>query len=122
MDVRDLARLVTTLLEKDLPGAFNAVGPQPAVTFLDVVRACGGADLVPVVEGDLDFPLLFPDPAWDAMLRISSAAARNAGMPATPLAQTIADTRDWDLARGEPPLVGGLSEDEEAEALLAARA
>ncbi len=120
MDVRDLARLVTILLEEDVPGAFNAVGPQPAVTFLDVVRACGDAELVPVAEGDLDWPLLFADPAWDVMLRISSAAALDAGMPATPLAQTIADTRSWDVARGAPPLVGGLSEQEEAEALVAA--
>jgi 2'-hydroxyisoflavone reductase len=121
IDVRDLARLVTLLLEKDLPGAFNAVGPTPAVTFLDVVQACGDAELVPVAEGDLDFPLLFPDPAWDAMLRISNEAALAAGMPATPLAQTIADTRAWDVARGEPTLVGGMSEREEEDALRLAR-
>ena len=29
MDVRDLARLVVLLVEQDLPGAFNAVGPTP---------------------------------------------------------------------------------------------
>ncbi|MFL6172883.1 MAG: NAD-dependent epimerase/dehydratase family protein [Marmoricola sp.] len=118
VDVRDLARLVTILLEEDLPGAYNAVGPSPAVGFVDLVRACGEAELVPVVEGDLDFPLLFPDPAWDAMLRISSSAALAVGMPATPLAKTIADTRAWDVSRGEPALTGGMSEQEERNALV----
>ena len=118
MDVRDLARLVVLLLEQDLPGAFNAVGPSPAVSFLELVKACGDAALVAVPEGDLDFPLLFPDPDWDAMFHISPAAAHGAGMPRTPLAQTIADTREWDLGRGEPPLNVGMS-DEQENALLA---
>jgi 2'-hydroxyisoflavone reductase len=61
IDVRDLARLVVILIEQDLAGPLNAVGPSPAVSFLELVRACGDAKLVPVPEGDLDFPLLFPD-------------------------------------------------------------
>ena len=104
MDVRDLARLVVLLVERDLPGAFNAVGPSPSVSFLELVKTCGDAELVPVPHGELDFPLLFPDPAWDAMLQISPAAALAAGMPRTPLAQTVADVRAWDRDRGEPPL------------------
>ena len=84
LDVRDLARLVVLLVERDLPGAFNAVGPSPSVSFLELVKICGGAELVPVPHGELDFPLLFPDPAWDVMLQISSAAALAAGMPQDP--------------------------------------
>ena len=70
--------------------------------------------------GELDFPLLFPDPAWDVMMRISPAAALAAGMPRTPLSRTVADTRAWDRARGEPPLTNGLSEQEERTALAQA--
>jgi 2'-hydroxyisoflavone reductase len=117
MDVRDLARLVVLLVEQDLPGPFNAVGPFPDTSFVELVRTCGDAELVPVSEGELDVPLLFPDPAWDVMLRISPAAALAAGMPRTPLAQTIADTRAWDRDRGEPPLTNGLSEEEQRKAL-----
>jgi 2'-hydroxyisoflavone reductase len=117
MDVRDLARLVTILLEHDLPGAFNAVGPTPAVGFVDLVRACGDAELVPVPEGDVDFPLLFDDPAWDVMLRISNDRARTVGMPSTPMTQTIADTRAWDVSRGEPALVSGMSDEQEMDAI-----
>ena len=120
MDVRDLARLVVLLVEHDLPGAFNAVGPSPGVSFLELVRTCGDAELVSVEHGELDFPLLFPDPAWDVMMRISPAAALAAGMPRTPLSQTVADTRAWDRDRGEPPLTNGLSEDEERTALAQA--
>jgi 2'-hydroxyisoflavone reductase len=118
IDSRDLARLVVLLLELDQPGAFNAVGPTPALSFLDLVHACGGAELVPVPEGELDFPLLFPDPAWDVMLRISPAAALAAGMPSTPVDRTIADTRAWDRDRGEPPLSCGLSAEEERAAVV----
>ena len=91
LDARDLARLVVLLLERGLPGAFNAVGPTPAVSFRELVGACGDVELVPVPHGDRDFPLLFADPAWNAMLRISPAAALAAGMPCTPLSQTVAD-------------------------------
>jgi nucleoside-diphosphate-sugar epimerase len=117
MDVRDLARLVVLLLEKNLPGAFNAVGPSPGVSFVELVKTCGDAELVPVPQGELDFPLLFPDPAWDVMLRISPAAALAAGMPRTPLSQTVADIRAWDRDRGEPPLTSGLSDEEQRTAL-----
>lgn len=119
IDVRDLARLVTRLLEDDRPGAYNAVGPSPAVSFVDVVTACGDAELVQVPEAGIDFPLLFEDPAWDAMLRISPAAALGAGMPSTPLAETVAATRAWDQARNTPPLGCGLSDEEEQAALAA---
>jgi 2'-hydroxyisoflavone reductase len=121
IDVRDLARLVVLLIERDLPGAFNAVGPSPSVSFLELVKVCGDAELVPVPHGELDFPLLFPDPAWDTMLQISSAAALAVGMPRTPLTQTVADVRAWDRGRGEPPLTSGLSQDEERAALTRAR-
>jgi 2'-hydroxyisoflavone reductase len=117
--VRDLARLVVLLVEKDLPGSFNAVGPTPGVSFLELVRACGEAEPVRVPEGDLDFPLLFPDPAWDVMLQISPAAALAAGMPRTPLSRTIADTRAWDRARGRPPLANGMSAEERVALALA---
>lgn len=120
IDVRDLARLVVLLVEHDQPGPFNAVGPTPGVSFVELVKTCGDAELVPVPQGELDFPLLFPDPAWDVMLRISPAAALAAGMPRTPLAQTVADIRAWDRDRGEPLLPIGLSEEEERTALAQA--
>lgn len=116
IDVRDLGCLVALLIESDQPGAFNAVGPWPAVTFEELIRACGGAELMPTRD-DFDWPLLLPDESWDVMFRISAAAAAAVGMPRTPLARTVADTLAWDRQRGEPPLAWGITEAQEAELL-----
>lgn len=117
VDVRDLARLVVLLLEQDLPGAFNAVGPSSAVTLGDLLLTCGVADRVEVPYDEDAFPLLLPDESWDDLLRISPAAAHAVGMPRTPLSVTVADTLAWDRERGLPPLVSGLT-DEQERALL----
>jgi 2'-hydroxyisoflavone reductase len=116
IEVRDLACLVVLLIEKDLPGAYNAVGPWPAVTLGELIGACGDADLIPVAE-DFDWPLLLPDASWDILFRISPVAAYAVGMPRTPLARTVADTLAWDRERGEPPLIWGITEEQEAELL-----
>jgi 2'-hydroxyisoflavone reductase len=123
-DARDLARLVTRLLEADSPGTYNAVGPQAAVTFEQLIQACAKAagtdvEVVPVDPTAVDpgFPLVLPDETWDVMFRRSRAAADAAGMPATPLETTAHDTLAWDRDRGEPPLAVELSPQREAELL-----
>jgi 2'-hydroxyisoflavone reductase len=103
VDARDLARLVTLLLEKDQPGTYNAVGPQPAVTLGELARVCGATELLQR-ETRPGFPLVLPDETWDVMFRRSAAAALAAGMPTTPLATTAADTRAWDVERGLPDI------------------
>ena len=113
VDVRDLARLVVLLLEQDLPGVYNCVGPAQPLTLRELIWACGGVELVEVPDDGLAFPLLLPDASWDVMFSISSVAARAAGMPQTPLAQTAADTLAWDRERGEPPLRTGPTEEQE---------
>jgi 2'-hydroxyisoflavone reductase len=40
-------------------------------------------------------------------------------MPATPLAVTAADVLAWDRERGQPPLAGGFSAEQERIALTA---
>jgi 2'-hydroxyisoflavone reductase len=106
VDARDLARLVVLLLEHDQPGTYNAVGPQPATTLGELVRTCGATE-VRQVDTNPAFPLVLPDPAADAMFRTSAARALESGMPATPLSQTAADTRAWDLERGRPEIPVG---------------
>jgi 2'-hydroxyisoflavone reductase len=103
IDARDLARLVVLLLEKDLSGTYNAVGPQPAVTLGQLARVCGATELVEV-ETRPGFPLVLPDESWDVMFRRNAAAALEAGMPTTALATTAADTRAWDVERGLPEI------------------
>ena len=123
IDSRDLARLVVQLLADDRPGAFHAVGPAAPVTLGGVVETCARAagtevDIVPVpLElAPPFFPLVRTD--WPSQQR-SPARARAAGMPATALEVTAADVPAWDRQRGEPPLDGGFTPEQE-QALLAA--
>ena len=123
-DSRDLARLVVQLLTDDRPGAFHAVGPAMPVTLGGVVETCARAagTEVSIVPVPLElappfFPLVRTD--WPSQQR-SPARARAAGMPATALEVTAADVLAWDRQRGEPPLDGGFTPEQE-QAVLAAR-
>ena len=122
VDSRDLARLVSLLLEGDVPGTYNAVGPSAPVTFAELVTVCAAAagtevEVVPVDPAAVEqaFPLVLPDPSWDVMFRRSRAAADAAGLPATPLQQTAEAVLAWDRERGEPPLEVQLPPEREAE-------
>jgi nucleoside-diphosphate-sugar epimerase len=124
VDSRDLARLVVQLLTDERPGAFHAVGPAEPVTMGGLIRTCArvaGTQVevvpVPAETGGPFFPLIRTD--WPSQQR-SAARARAAGMPATPLAVTAADVLAWDRERGQPPLEGGFSAEQERIALTAA--
>lgn len=124
VDARDLAHLVVQLLHDDRAGTFNAVGPAQATTLQRLIEACATAaqstvEVVPVDPAGVGpgFPLVLPDPSWDVMFRRSAAAARSAGLTATPLEQTAADVLAWDRGRGLPPLSVGLSAADEARLL-----
>lgn len=115
--MRDLARLVVQLLTDDRPGAFHAVGPAEPVTLGGLIQTCArvaGATvrIVPVPPDTAPplFPLIRTN--WATQQR-SPARARGAGMPATPLEVTAADTLAWDRERGEPPLAHGFTPEQE---------
>ena len=124
VDSRDLARLVVQLLADDRTGAFHAVGPAEPVTLGGLIEICArvaGAQIEIVPVSPDQAPAMFPlvRSNWPSQQR-SPARARAAGMPATPLRVTAADVLAWDRLRGEPPLTGGFSPEQE-QALLAAR-
>lgn len=121
IDSRDLARLVVRLVTDDRPGAFQAVGPAEPVTLGGLIRMCADAagtqaEIVRVPDDCATpfFPLIRP--YWATQQR-SAAKAKAAGMPATPLPVTIADVLAWDRERGEPPLDGGFTPEQESELL-----
>jgi 2'-hydroxyisoflavone reductase len=121
VDVRDLGRLVVQLLADNRSGAFHAVGPAEPTTLGGLIRTCAEAagsevEIVPVPPDAV--PVLFPliRPVWSTQQR-DPARARAAGLPATPLAVTAADTLAWDRDRGEPPLNRGLTPEAEAKLL-----
>jgi len=123
IDARDLGHLIVRLIADDRPGAFNAVGPAEPTTMAGVIQTCAEAagsqcEIVPV-PAELApplFPLVRPESMWPTLQR-SAARARAAGMPATPLAVTVADVLAWDRERGEPPLSRGFTPADEAELL-----
>ncbi|MCM2416312.1 NAD-dependent epimerase/dehydratase family protein [Streptomyces sp. RKAG290] len=123
IDSRDLARLAVQLLVDDRPGAFHAVGPAEPTTMAELINTCARVagsqvEVVPVPAEAVPpfFPLIRPESMWSTQQR-SPARARAAGMPATPLAVTVADVLAWDRERGETPLGHGLSPEEEAKLL-----
>ena len=116
VDARDLARLCTLLLEQDRTGFFTAVGPAEPVTLGRLVETCAEAagttvEVVPVTS-EQQLPLVVPA-AVAGLFLASGARARAAGMPATPLVQTAADTLAWDQERGTPALPFGFEPEEE---------
>jgi 2'-hydroxyisoflavone reductase len=122
IDSRDLARLVVQLIADDRPGAFHAVGPAEPVTMGGLIATCARvagaeAEIVPVSPATAPVPFPLVKTYWPSQQR-SPARARAAGMPATPLAVTIADVLAWDRGRGEPPLTRGYSPEQE-QAVLA---
>jgi 2'-hydroxyisoflavone reductase len=123
IDSRDLARLVTALIAGDRPGAFHAVGPAEPVTLGGLIQTCARVagtqvEIVPVPAVPGFFPLVRDN--WPGQRR-SPARARAAGLPATPLDVTVADVLAWDRERGEPPLDGGFTPEQEQAVLAAAR-
>ncbi|GAB1641813.1 NAD-dependent epimerase/dehydratase family protein [Krasilnikovia sp. MM14-A1259] len=124
VDVRDLGTLVVRLLADGRAGAYNAAGP--VTTIGDLIGVCAAAagtrvEVVPVAPepAPKPFPLVKAEAMWHSQHR-GASRARAAGMPVTPLAETVADTLAWDRARGTPPLRRGFTDDQERQALATA--
>ncbi len=136
IDVRDLAAWLVESAEGGVHGVFNAVGQtMPLAEHLAVARAVAGhsGPLVPVDPdwlqahdvtpwmGERSLPLWLPMPEYAGFKSRDGSAARAAGLTHRPLAETLADTLEWELTR-DPAHVrrAGLSDDDERE-LIAAR-
>jgi nucleoside-diphosphate-sugar epimerase len=113
IDSRDVGRLIVQLVTDDRPGAYNATGPDSTIAELITTAAdLAGttAEIIPIPFDAVPprFPLMDPEAEWGERRR-NPAKARAAGMPVTPLRQTVADVLTWDTARGTPPLTIGLT-------------
>jgi len=131
IDVRDLAPWLIDASSRRIAGIFNATGPtMPLSRHLDAARNVAG-HTGPVVRADpqwlLDqgvqewmgarsLPLWVADPDWQGFSTFDSSKARQAGLRARPLEQTLADTLAWELTRdhGEARRAGLTESDERA--------
>ena len=111
IDARDLAAFMLDLAERDVAGTFNASTPAGHWTMGDVVDACRSiaadapepawiADEVLLahhVEPWIGLPLWIPASQADnaGFMMIDCNKARDAGLHARPLADTISDTAVW---------------------------
>ncbi len=141
VDARDLGEWLVRVAEERVVGDFNATGPEPRVTMVELLDACrdvarSAAELVWVPEEFLlaegagpwmELPLWLPQ-ADASVLQVDVSRALAAGLAFRPLRTTIADTLAWardggdaggDLASGTSLDEAGLRPEKEA-ALLAA--
>jgi 2'-hydroxyisoflavone reductase len=125
IDARDLARFVVMVVENDLGGVFNLVGPR--ITWAEFMHVLGANHVVWVnteilrtaglSEGGL--PLFRPEHgAWSSLMDVNNERARAAGLTLTEPAITIKDTRAWSLGRDLPC---ALTAEREAELILNSR-
>jgi nucleoside-diphosphate-sugar epimerase len=105
VDSRDLGQLVVRLITDNRPGAFNAIGPDTTIAELIETAADIAGTSVHLVEVPATnrLPLMEPESEWNSRRR-NQAKSRAAGLPVTPLRQTITDLLTWDQDRGTPPL------------------
>ena len=113
IDARDLAHWMVSLAERDVAGTYNAVSPPGRFTMeglVDALLQCAARDGVgptPVwIEPDVlgksgvepwtELPLWLPEePAFEGFFSVDESRARETGLVARPLVETIADTAAW---------------------------
>ena len=133
IDVRDLAGWLVAAGERRVAGTYNVGGETLRFAdHLEIARRVAGHRR-PVVGADSQWlldqgvqpwmgarslPLWLPDPAWHGFNARDSTAARRAGLLTRPLAETLADTLDWELTRDPHRLrQAGLTDTDERELL-----
>ncbi len=127
IDTRDLADFLLLRARSHLTGTFNATGPVPPVTMLDLVEAAASAsdaDLnVEVIDDafltdqgiEQELPLWVDDPEWAAWAQVDVSKAIEAGLRFRPIEGTVAET----LAHTEVVPGVGLTPEREADLLAA---
>jgi 2'-hydroxyisoflavone reductase len=125
IDARDLARFTVKVVENNLSGVFNMVGPRitwaefmrvlsaenPVWVSADILRAAG------VTEREL--PLYRPEHgARSGLMDVSNERAQAVGLALTDPAITVRDTRAWSLKEDIPRM---LSPEREEELIRATR-
>jgi 2'-hydroxyisoflavone reductase len=134
IDVRDLAEWIVDAAEDGTAGVFNTTGETVSLAeHLAVARGVAGHS-GPIVGADADWlqdhgvqpwsgprslPLWLPLPDFAGFNARDGSAARAAGLVTRPLADTLADTLQWERLRvPEGPRRAGLTDADE-RALLA---
>jgi 2'-hydroxyisoflavone reductase len=125
IDVRDLARFTTTVIENHLGGSFNLAGPR--LTWAEFMQALHAKNIVWVAAEIIksagltfvELPLYRPKgSARSSLMHVSNERAIKAGLTLTDPEITVKDTRAWLLRRNFKP---ALSPEIEAKLINTAR-
>jgi 2'-hydroxyisoflavone reductase len=110
IDGRDLGDWIVHLIEKNLTGTMNALGPEKPITMKEVIDACnaaGGNKATPVwvaskfleqqeVAPWAEMPMWIPNEGEDVGFgTLSNAKALKAGIRFRPIGDTAKDTLAW---------------------------
>ena len=126
---RDQGDFIVSLTAAGTTGGFNSVGPNEAMTFaslLGAAQAVAGTELDIVwaneeflVEHKAALPLVLPSSGGsDGLFSVSRDLSIKNGLRNRPLAETIADTLEWDRTLNHTtPAPGTIGPDREAELL-----
>ena len=133
IDVRDLAVWLVDAAARQLSGTYNVAGPTLTLAdHLKVARQVAGhtEPIVPVEEqwltdhgvqpwmGERSLPLWLNDPDWLGFNARDTRAAQAAGLVTRPLAETLADTLEWELTQDTDRVrLAGLTAADERELL-----
>ncbi|HZH97350.1 MAG TPA: NAD-dependent epimerase/dehydratase family protein [Fimbriimonadaceae bacterium] len=133
IDARDLAEWTVSMVEGEVTGTYNAVGPSSPMSFGEFIACCSTtvgnpqAEVVwtptPVLQAQgvspwTDLPLVLPyDGSEDGMALVVNEHAVENGLTLRPVEDTIRDTLEWALTRGEHEMKAGLLPEREAEVL-----
>ena len=132
IDVRDLAQWIVHAAEAGLTGIYNGIGPTrtrgtwlaecaaavgSSCTFTWVDRAFLEQHDVRRWAGPRSLPLWLPLPDYAGFATRDTTPAREAGLTARAVTETVRDTLDWQRASNGP--VVGLTGDEESDVLAA---
>ena len=140
IDVRDLAKWTVELVERQVTGTFNAIGPDYALTMKEYLEACkevsnSDATLTWAPEkflldnqvgpwGEMplwvpeDFPLVEGERPWKGFMAFSNKRGLTEGLTFTSISETVRAVLEWEKTREETEQkLAGMKPDREVELL-----
>jgi 2'-hydroxyisoflavone reductase len=133
IDVRDLAKWIVLMVERQATGIYNATGPATPITFEQLLEECQKFSKKDVVIQWLDEDFLIKNnvqdwsevPLWlsykrnmPGFLNINVQKALQSGLTFRTLSETISSILAWDSSRENIKREAGLDREKEKELLL----
>ena len=118
IDARDLGSWMVGMLENEVEGVYNAIGPVEQLTMGSMLETCrevsGGEPVFHWVDADfieeqnVFFPIWNPTTGdFGGAHRVDISRAIAAGYTSRPVADTVRDTLEWWIGLGEEDRPGG---------------